>query len=99
MQKTVLEAGQADYSDMTEIGTVTISKDEFSGRIMVNVDGFTFGSAEHCRSHAVKAIAWARDVLAANVEAERLVPGGQIVSALGLDQDGVNALRNSRQPR
>ena len=96
MLKTVLQAGQADYGDMTEIGIITISKDEFSGRVVVNVDGFTFGSVEHCRSHVVKAIAWARDVLAANVEAERLVPGGQIVSTLGLDQDGVSELRNSR---
>jgi len=96
MLKAVLKSGQADYDDMTEIGIITISKDEFSGRVVVNVDGFTFGSVENCRSHAVKAIAWARDVLAANVEAERLVPGGQIVSTLGLDQDGVSELRNSR---
>lgn len=32
-----------------------------------------------CRSHCTRATAWARDVLAAAVEADRLVPGGGIV--------------------
>ncbi|CAM8755308.1 phage capsid protein [Burkholderia pseudomallei] len=87
----VLPAASLGYDDLTEFGRVTIER---SARgIIITVDGFEFECAQTCRTHNAKAMAWARDVLASQVEAVRLVPGGDVISSSGIDQQELDAER------
>lgn len=89
MHGMVLKTAEIDYSDLKEYGRVTI---EHSGhRVLITVDGFEFGHSDSCRAHVTKATAWARDVLAASVVADRLVPGGTIVACTGISQGELEA--------
>ncbi len=81
----------ADYSDLEEFGRITI--DHTSRGVEITVDGFQFASGGTCREHNTKALAWARDVLAAKISANALVPGGFIISIADMDQDELDAER------
>lgn len=89
MSNVVLDRKEMDYADMNGIGRVTIERGA-NGKVRVVVDGFTFDGRESCRTHSVKAMAWGRDVLATAVQANRLIPGGDLVAVRGLDQDELN---------
>jgi len=65
----VLKDSDCDPSSLTEIGTVTIS----AGRI--EIDGFA-GNAETCRQLAAQSVAWAIQVLQAELAAIKASPGG-----------------------
>ncbi|MCA8237736.1 phage capsid protein [Burkholderia cenocepacia] len=80
----ILKDAEIGYDDLTEFGRVTIERSATG--ICVTVDGFEFTEAQSCRAHNAKAMAWARDVLASQVEAVRLVPGGDVISCSGVDQ-------------
>ncbi|WP_338509152.1 phage capsid protein [Burkholderia gladioli] len=79
-----LQGRDLDYSDLTAVGRVTIEMGKDG--VEITVDGFEFKNAASCRQHVCKALAWARDVLAADVAANRAVPGGRIVSGTGMTQ-------------
>ncbi|WP_244118520.1 phage capsid protein [Burkholderia gladioli] len=79
-----LQGRDLDYSDLTAVGRVTIEMGKDG--VEITVDGFEFKNASSCRQHGCKALAWARDVLAADVAANRAVPGGRIVSITGMTQ-------------
>jgi len=80
----ILKPSHLDYSGMQRIGRVVIERDE-AGRVCIEVSDFEFDTLDTCRAHVVRAVAWARDVLAAAVENSRLVPGGNIVTVRGGD--------------
>jgi len=73
----VLRPQDHDYTDLTEFGKVEIGLSPAQEAIIM-VSGFEFQDAETCRICAVKAMCWARDLLNAAIEADRLVPGGRI---------------------
>ena len=75
----VLQQTDLDYSDMRNIGRVTITYDRRSG-VMIEVTDFGFDSEVSRRQEVTKAMAWARDVLDNAVRADALVPGGEIRS-------------------
>lgn len=75
MSGIVLSASDIDYGDMQEIGKIEISCDPHFGQVRIQVSDFKFATPPTCRMHSVKAMAWARDLLAAQVEAHRLLPG------------------------
>lgn len=79
----VLKPENADYTDLTQFGSVTIEQGA-DGRTVIYVQGFEFDEAASCRQDVAKAMAWARDLLDAAVRCQLLVPGGpsQIVSAI-----------------
>ncbi|VVE07110.1 hypothetical protein PSP20601_02452 [Pandoraea sputorum] len=88
---TVLSAVDLDYSDMTTVGRVEIYLDPRTHRIEIDVHGFEFAETQGCRPHAVRALAWVRDVLAARVELDRLTPGGEARVTRGLSQSELDA--------
>lgn len=89
MHGMVLKPEDVDYSDLKEYGRVVI--EHGPGGVRVTVDGFEFGRAGTCRQHGAKAMAWARDVLAIEVEANRLIPGGHLLSCSGISQGELEA--------
>lgn len=96
---TVLSAGDFDYSDMTTIGKIEIEVSQQFGGVGVHVHGFEFDEAQTCRLHVAKSLAWARDVLEANIQAMRVVPGGSIISSTGLDQSELlGVINQGRKP-
>ena len=92
MHGMVLKPDDVDYSDLKEYGRVVIEYD--SRGVRVTVDGFEFGQTGTCRQHGAKAMAWARDVLAIEVEANRLIPGGHLLSCSGISQGELAAEAN-----
>src|SRR5260364_74083 len=80
----VLSQADLDYSGMKKIGRVTISDN--GDRIWIDVDGFEFDDLPTCRMQSARVIAWARDLLSAQLEAHRVAPGGNIGSCIGLLQ-------------
>lgn len=93
MAKMILKATEIDYSDLERYGRVTIEYGSDGARI--TVDGFDFAEPASCRQHVAKAMSWARDVLAVEIEANRIIPGGHLVGVLGLDQDGLEEEKKS----
>ncbi len=83
----ILSAPDLDYSGMKEIGRVTIQ--DGRDRIWIQVDGFEFDDLPTCRMKAARVIAWARDLLSAQLEAERVAPGGDVGCCIGLDQEAL----------
>src|SRR5260363_173691 len=81
----VLSQADLDYSGMKKIGRVTIS--ERPDRVWIQVDGFEFDDLPTCRMQGARVIAWARDLLSAQLEAHRVAPGGNIGSCIGLLQE------------
>lgn len=92
----VLTQDDLDYSGMTAVGRIEIYRDPRpQGRgVSVIVHGFEFSDDVSCRAHAARAMAWARDVLTAEVEAARLAPGGAITMAVGDSQADSLAARD-----
>lgn len=72
----ILTDANCDYSDLTEFGKVEISYSH--GKVDIQIEGFQFEEATSCRQAGAKAIAWARDVLTRQLEADKLAPGGNI---------------------
>ena len=84
MHGMILKPTDLDYSDLERFGRVTI---EYTSRgVVITVDGFEFKELGTCRQHGAKAMAWARDALACEIEANRLIPGGHMLSCSGLTQ-------------
>ena len=73
----VLTDEECSYDDLVQYGKITITFSYQDG-VQVYSEGFDFAHASSCRQTAAKAMAWGRDVLAQQVEGDRLVPGGQI---------------------
>lgn len=94
MHGMILKLSDLEYADLRRYGRVTI---ECTSRgIEITVDGFEFEESGTCRQHNVKALAWARDVLAAKIAATVLVPGGFIISIADMSQDELEADRLRR---
>src|SRR5260364_372360 len=85
----VLSQADLDYSGMKKIGRVTICErpSQLGDRIWIDVDGFEFDDLPTCRMQSARVIAWARDLLSAQLEAHRVAPGGNIWSCIGLLQE------------
>src|SRR5260364_126945 len=73
----VLSQADLDYSGMKKIGRVTICErpSQLGDRIWIDVDGFEFDDLPTCRMQGARVIAWARDLLSAQLEAHRVAPG------------------------
>lgn len=84
MSGLILKPGDLKHDDLSEFGRITIERVGFD--VHITVDGFAFNDASTGRIHVTKALAWARDVLAAKIEAQRLVPGGGVVAIFGVPQ-------------
>jgi hypothetical protein len=85
MHGIILKPADLDYSDLEKFGRVTV---EYTSRgVEITVDGFEFSASGTCRQHVAKAMTWARDALACEIEATRLVPGGHMLSCSGLTQE------------
>jgi hypothetical protein len=80
----VLLPAHMDYTDLQRPGSVTIKQDE-RGRVLVEVANFSWGDNGSCREQVTKGMCWARDILNAAIENDRLVPGGHIVSVEASD--------------
>src|SRR5260364_76504 len=65
----VLSQADLDYSGMKKIGRVTIS--ERPDRVWIQVDGFEFDDLPTCRMQGARVIAWARDLLSAQLAAHQ----------------------------
>lgn len=76
-----LSSSDVDYASMKKIGTVEICQ-MASGELLIAVKDFEFNDLPTCRMHVVRAMAWARDLLDAQVKVERLV-NSKVGSALG----------------
>lgn len=74
----ILTDADCSYADLKEFGKILIS--DGSEGIRIEISGFEFREAGSCRQNAAKALAWARDVLTLELEAQKLVPGGHIMS-------------------
>lgn len=85
----ILTPRDCDYSDMTDIGRVTVSYKD--GRTDIVVDGFDFEEAQTCRVHCMRAMLWARDLLDSQIEIDRMMPGGTVYVATNMDQEGLEA--------
>ncbi|MFY1873538.1 phage capsid protein [Achromobacter xylosoxidans] len=81
MNPIPLNAADADYASMTKIGTLEICQ-MASGELLITAAGFEFQDPPTCRMHAVRAMAWARDLLDAQVKVERLA-NTKVCSAVG----------------
>jgi hypothetical protein len=66
-----LSQADADYASMTKIGKIEVCQRE-DGQILIISSGFEFSDPPTCRMHAVRAMAWARDLLEAQVRLEGL---------------------------
>lgn len=95
MTTIVLNSGDTDYSGMEKFGRVIIDYRALKG-IQVVVDGFDFADSDSCRTHATKAMAWARDALDAAIKANMLVPGGRLSCAVGMDQEELDEERKQQ---
>src|SRR5260364_325425 len=82
----VLSQADLDYSGMKKIGRVTICErpSQLGERRWIDVDGFEFDDLPTCRLQSARVIAWARDLLSAQLEAPRVAHGGPIGSCIGL---------------
>src|SRR5260364_480200 len=78
----VLSQADLDYSGRKKIGRVTIS--ERPDGVWIQVDGVEFDDLPTCRMQGARVIAWARDLLSAQLEAHRVAPGGNIGRCIGL---------------
>jgi hypothetical protein len=76
MHGLVLTDANCSYTDMTKVGRITIGYSKSNSAHLIGVDGFVFSSATSCRDTVTKALCWARDLLDAAIQCERLVPGG-----------------------
>jgi hypothetical protein len=85
MHGMILKPADLDYSDLEKFGRVTIEYG--AGGACITVDGFEFTESASCRLHGAKVLAWAHDVLAVEIEALRLIPGGHLLSCSGLTQE------------
>lgn len=89
MHGMILKTADVEYADLKRYGRLTI---EHTNRgIEITVDGFEFEENGSCRQHNTKALAWGRDVLAAKLAANALVPGGFIISIADMSQDDLEA--------
>jgi hypothetical protein len=86
MEPIVMHADSLGYSDMAEVGKVEIYRDPNTRKIHVVVHGFEFSSPQTCRSHTAKALAWVRDILNAELEMLRLLPGADVLCSTGMNQ-------------
>ncbi|OYO29181.1 hypothetical protein [Janthinobacterium sp. PC23-8] len=75
-----------DYSGMKKIGKIEIQPSQEFGGVGVCVHGFEYNEPQSCSTHLAKSLAWARDVLDAQIRAMRVVPGGIITSSTGMNQ-------------
>ncbi|CAB3783188.1 hypothetical protein LMG28688_01597 [Paraburkholderia caffeinitolerans] len=91
----VLKDSEIDYRDLTEFGRITIERSGFD--VYITVDGFRFEDVTTGRQQVAKAFAWGRDMLAAKLEALRLVPGGGVVAVSGITQDDLDIERLARR--
>jgi hypothetical protein len=63
---------------MERLGSVEVSFDEKALTTYVSVRGFEFENAS-CRESAILGMAWARDMLSAQISALQLAPGSVVV--------------------
>src|SRR5260364_280796 len=90
----VLSQADLDYSGMKKIGRVTISDN--GDRVWIQVDGFEFDDLPTCRMQSARVIAWARDLLSAQLEAERFAPGGQYRELYRASSRGIRGRNEGR---
>ena len=81
MRNIPLQAGDAAYASMTKIGSVEIAQTP-DGDLLITTSGFEFDDPPTCRMHVVRAMAWARDLLDAQVRLE-LLSNVRVSSAVG----------------
>lgn len=74
----ILHPEHMDYGDLRKPGKVLIHA--AGHQVQVEVANFEFNDSGSCRQQVTKAMCWARDVLNAAIENDRIVPGGRIVS-------------------
>lgn len=79
----ILNAEDMSYATMTKVGTVTIQLDKDEKGVFITVEGFEFSDPPTCRMHGVRGLLWAKDILEAQIEAIKLIPGGQVITAVG----------------
>src|SRR5260363_125413 len=84
----VLSQADLDYSGMKKIGRVTIANAQVSLEIGFGLTWTGLNSMIFLRVGCkARVIAWARDLLSAQLEAHRVAPGGNIGSCIGLLQE------------
>lgn len=66
----VMRPEHCDPSHLTKLGTVTISQDE------ITFSGFRSDNSTSCRQTGAQALAWAIQVLQADLAADMARPGG-----------------------
>lgn len=91
MSGLILKPDDLKHDDLSEFGRITIERVGFD--VHITVDGFAFESASTGRIHCTKALTWARDILSAKIEAQRLVPGGGVVAILGVPQSELDQVQ------
>ena len=74
----VLSAEHMQYGDLLTPGSVTILVRNHG--VKVEVADFEWRDGGSCREQVTKGMCWARDVINAAIESNRIVPGGDITS-------------------
>lgn len=81
MYPVPLPADEPDYSSMTKIGRVEIEIDH-RDKVAIIVSGFEFSDPPSCRLAHIRAMAWARDLLDAQIRVARVSPP-DVVTGVG----------------
>jgi len=70
----ILDSSDTSYATMTKVGRVEISVDS-KGSVWIVTGDFEFSDPPTCRTHSVRAMRWARDILDARIKQEELFAG------------------------
>lgn len=70
----ILDSEDTSYTTMTKVGTIDISVDS-KGVVWIVVGDFEFSDHPSCRTHAVRGMRWARDILDARIKQKELFAG------------------------
>lgn len=81
MHPVPVPADEPDYSSMTKIGRIEIEIDH-KGRLAIVVYDFEFSDPPTCRLAHIRAMAWARDLLDAQIRVSKVSPP-DVVSCVG----------------
>lgn len=81
MNPVPVPADEPDYSSMTKIGRVEIEIDH-RDKVAIIVSDFEFSDPPTCRLAHIRAMAWARDLLDAQIRVAKVSPP-DVVTGVG----------------
>lgn len=71
MVQLIIKSGDIDYSSMSKAGEIGMRESK-DGDLLIVVSGFEYVDKPSCRESTLRSMAWARDLLSAQIEVELL---------------------------